>query len=136
MPVGEPLYAEVWVDNRDVGFVRPQQRVKLKLDAFPFQKYGMVEGVVKSLSADATEPANGNGGAGAGNPPRGADSGRGLTYRAVIELLGQALEVEGRQYPLAPGMQVAAEIRISERTIMEYLLSPAQKAFHEAGRER
>jgi HlyD family secretion protein len=46
------------------------------------------------------------------------------------------LESDGHRYPLAPGMQVMAEIHLGERTVLEYLLSPVQKAFHEAGRER
>jgi HlyD family secretion protein len=48
----------------------------------------------------------------------------------------QQLESDGHRYDLAPGMQVLAEIHLGERTVLEYLLSPVQKAFHEAGRER
>jgi hemolysin D len=46
------------------------------------------------------------------------------------------LESDGRRYKLAPGMQVNAEIHLGQRTVMEYLLSPVSKAWHEAGRER
>jgi len=54
------LIAEVWLGNQDVGFVREGQNVKLKLAAFQFQKYGMVEGVVRQVSADATEAPSSN----------------------------------------------------------------------------
>lgn len=55
VPVNEPLVAEVWVSNDDVGFVRQGQPVKLKLMTFQFQKYGMVQGKVRQVSADASE---------------------------------------------------------------------------------
>lgn len=57
VPKDEALRAEVWVRNDDIGFVREQQPVKLKLAAFTFQKYGMVKGTVTHLSADASEQA-------------------------------------------------------------------------------
>jgi HlyD family secretion protein len=46
------------------------------------------------------------------------------------------LVADGRRYALQPGMQVMGEIHLGTRTILEYVLSPVQKAFHEAGRER
>ncbi|MGH8772904.1 MAG: HlyD family type I secretion periplasmic adaptor subunit, partial [Burkholderiales bacterium] len=58
VPRDEALQAEVWISNQDVGFVHPGQEVKVKLSAFPFQKYGMVEGKVSQLSADSSEQRN------------------------------------------------------------------------------
>ncbi len=55
VPAEEPLRAEVWISNEDRGFVREGQTVRLKIRPYPFQKYGMVEGVVQHVSADATE---------------------------------------------------------------------------------
>ena len=55
VPANEPLRAEVWVDNRDRGFVHEGQKVRVKVAPYPFQKYGMVEGLVKYVSADANE---------------------------------------------------------------------------------
>ncbi len=48
----------------------------------------------------------------------------------------QHLEFDQNKLALSPGMQVAAEIKLTDQTVMEYLLSPVRKAFHEAGRER
>lgn len=48
----------------------------------------------------------------------------------------QELVTQGVRHALTPGMQVAAEIHLGTRTVLEYLLSPVTKAFHEAGRER
>ena len=55
VPLDDTVRAEVWVKNDDIGFVHPAQRVKLKLAAFSFQQYGMVEGEVANVSADAAE---------------------------------------------------------------------------------
>ena len=134
VPEGDRLVAEVWVSNQDVGFVRPGQEARLKLVAFQFQKYGLVDGRVLHVNADATEAASPNtrsDALGGRDRPTGS-----LAYRALVELASQELAADGRRYALQPGMQVAGEIHLGTRTILEYLLSPVQKAFHEAARER
>jgi HlyD family secretion protein len=132
VPRDEKLRAEVWVKNDDIGFVREEQQVKLKLAAFSFQKYGMLEGRVAHVSADAAERGASVALAqSAPKPPAEA-----LAYRTLVNLESQTLNADGVQYRLAPGMQVAAEIHLGTRTVLEYLLSPVQKAFQEAGRER
>ncbi len=134
VPGGEQLLAEVWVSNQDVGFVREGQPVKIKLAAFQFTKYGMLEGSVRKVSADATEAPSPNT---RSDALTGRDRPMGpLAYRAIVELKNQYLEADATRYPLAAGMQVAAEINLGTRTVLEYLLSPVRKAFHEAGRER
>lgn len=130
VPREEKLKAEVWVSNEDIGFVRPGQRVKLKFAAYPFQKYGMGQGTVEYVSADAQSEEEGcdRGLQGAGQ--------RQLRYKALVALDASALEADGVQYPLSAGMQTRAEILLGNRTVAEYLLSPVKKAWHEAGRER
>lgn len=129
VPQDEKLQAEVWVSNLDVGFVQPGQEVKVKLAAFPFQKYGMLDGVVQQVSADATDSRDVNG---AKLNPVGEP----LQYRALVELKTDYLPHGNRKLSLTPGMQVNAEINLGNRTVLEYLLSPIQKTLHEAGRER
>jgi HlyD family secretion protein len=131
VPRDDILRAEVWVSNQDIGFVRAGQPVKVKLAAFPFQKYGMVEGTVEHVSADAADgnvpgPQNGE------KNPRAAP----LAYRALVALKAMQLEQDNERLPLSAGMQSTAEILIGRRSVLEYLLSPVQKAWHEAGRER
>ncbi len=134
VPRDETLVAEVWVGNQDIGFVRNGQPVKLKLAPFQFQKYGMLEGKVLRVSADATEAPSPNT---RSDALTGRDRPMGpLAYRAIVELASQRLEADGRSYMVAPGMQVAAEIHLGTRSVAEYVLSPVRKAFHEAGRER
>jgi HlyD family secretion protein len=133
VPREEALRAEVWVSNEDIGFVRQGQPVKLKFAAFPFQKYGMVEGIVEHVSADAADTAA------MGNVSSPADTtrkGPPLVYRALVALKSMRLETDGGHFPLSAGMQTQAEIRLGDRTVLEYLLSPVRKAWHEAGRER
>lgn len=86
------------------------------------------------VSADATEAPNPNtrsGGLAGRDRPAGA-----LAFRTLVDLKAQDLLADGRRYPLAPGMQAIAEIHLGERTVLEYILSPIQRAFHEAARER
>jgi hemolysin D len=131
VPANEPLRAEVWVDNHDRGFVHEGQKVRVKVAPYPFQKYGMIEGVVKTVSADANESQRNAGPEGQNTPPPPASQ-----FRSIVELKAQVLEADGTRHKLMPGMQVDAEISLGDRTVMEYLLSPVTKAFREAGRER
>ena len=134
VPERDKLVAEVWVSNQDVGFVRAGQEAKLKLAAFQFQKYGLVQGRVLHINADATEAPSPNT---RSDALTGRDRPMGpLAFRALVELASQELAADGERYVLQPGMQVSGEIHLGTRSILEYLLSPVQKAFHEAARER
>ncbi|HLO62599.1 MAG TPA: HlyD family type I secretion periplasmic adaptor subunit [Azonexus sp.] len=131
VPNGEILRAEVWVGNEDVGFIHTGEPVKIKFAAYQFQKYGMVEGEVAHLSADASD--NNQQQQQSGNQ---AGSNLPFAYRALVDLKAQHLIADGVRHNLTPGMQVTAEIHLGTRTILEYLLSPVMGAFQEAGRER
>ena len=134
VPEGDRLVAEVWVTNDDIGLVRPGHEAKLKLAAFQFQKYGLLAGRVLHVNADATEAPSSNT---RSDALTGRDRPMGpLSFRAVVELGSQQLAAEGRRYPLQAGMQVTSEIHLGTRSVLEYVLSPVQKAFHEAARER
>ncbi|WP_040502694.1 HlyD family type I secretion periplasmic adaptor subunit, partial [Herbaspirillum sp. YR522] len=123
VPADEPLYADVRVRNEDVGLVSQGQHVQVKLAAFPFQRYGMMQGRVLHIGADASQQQEDE----AGLPP----------YKARVRLDRQTLQVVGgKQHALLAGMQVTAEIHLGRRTVLQYLLSPIQKTLHEYGRER
>ena len=130
VPNDEILRAEVWVGNQDVGFIYTGEPVKIKLAAYQFQKYGMVEGRVAHLSADASDTNQQQ------QPNNKTGSNLPFAYRALIDLKAQHLIADGVRHSLTPGMQVTAEIHLGTRTILEYLLSPVLGAFQEAGRER
>jgi HlyD family secretion protein len=124
VPRHEPLEAEIWVSNLDAGSVAPGASVRLKLAAFPYQRYGMLEGVVRHMSADATE-----------RPEASTPGGVGLYYRALVTVgpppTGQAPALAR----LVSGMQLSAEVHLGTRTLFEYLVSPVRRALAEAGRE-
>ncbi len=135
VPLDESLQAEVWVTNEDIGFVRPSQKVKLKISSFTFQKYGMIDGVVEKVSADSSDNRGQDNALGQAGDA-GSKSDARLLYKTVVALSSQHLAANGNTYKLAPGMQVSAEIKLGTRSVLEYLFSPVSKAFHEAGRER
>jgi len=134
VPDHEPLIAEVMVKNEDVGFTYPQQKVKLKLSAYPFQQYGMLDGQVMTIGADASDGGSqaqpGKDSSSKNNPPATQ------IYKALISLDTQQLSAHGKEFKLVPGMQVVAEINEGQRSVMQYLLSPLQKTVQESGRER
>ncbi|KVP39715.1 hypothetical protein WJ87_05900 [Burkholderia ubonensis] len=136
IPTNDTLSAEVWVRNEDSGFVSPGQAVRLKIAAYPFQKYGLLHGKVLRVSPDSsdanassslatpaltTTPTNSN------IPPQ---------YKVLVALESQKLIQDGKVFPLRAGMQLNAEINQGKRTVMEYLLSPVRKVVDEAARER
>jgi HlyD family secretion protein len=120
------------IKNEDVGFVYEGQRVKIKLATFPFQKYGMIEGTVRTVSADAAEFRGQNSPNESNEQERSAVS----PYKALVSLDSQRLHHGNANLALAAGMQVVAESREGERTVIEYLLSPVAKVVSEAARER
>lgn len=126
VPDGEPLEAEVWIANIDAGLVRPGARVRLKVTAYPFHRFGMVDGVLRHVSADATDRADAAG---------GRASAGGLHYRALVSLEAGDAPPAGEALQLAPGMQVVAEIHLGTRRVFDYLVSPLRRGLGEAGRE-
>jgi HlyD family secretion protein len=130
VPANEPLQAEVMIDNQDIGFIREGQPVRIKLAAFPFQKYGMMDGVVKTVSADVSQSRDTKANSTDDTKPQS------LEFKAIVELGTQKLQTARQQMNLAAGMSVSAEIIEDKRTVFEYLLSPVQRVVSEAGRER
>ena len=131
VPAGEELQADVMVRNLDVGFVHVGQPARVKIATYPFQKYGILDGAVVHVSPDANEvPASRR------DVPETEAQPAANGYRARVALSAQSLRFERRTLPLTSGMQVEAEIRLGERTLLEYILAPVQKAWHDAARER
>jgi hemolysin D len=125
VPKGESVQAEVSLSNEDVGFVAVGQKAQIKVAAYPFQKYGLIEGKVLLLAADSSDPKQQQ-----TQQPQ-------LSYRALVALDNQALTApNGEKLLLSPGMLISAEIHQGRRTVLEYLLSPVQRVGAEAARER
>ncbi len=119
VPDDTPLEAEVMVLNKDVGFVRAGQTVEIKVDSFPYTRYGTIRGKVAHVSKDAVK-----------------DEQLGLVFPAQIRMERSSIAVDEHEVPLQAGMSITAEIRTGERRVIDYLLSPLQQYQSEALRER
>ncbi|WP_235777393.1 HlyD family type I secretion periplasmic adaptor subunit [Pseudomonas piscis] len=119
VPEGAELDAEVMVLNKDVGFVRAGQPVELKVDAFPYTRYGTLRGTVEHVSGDAIK-----------------DEQQGLVFPTRIRLARETLAKGQQPMPLQAGMSVTGEIRTGERRVINYLLGPIREYQSEALRER
>ena len=136
VPENEPLVAEIMIKNDDVGFVYPQQKVKVKLASYPFAEYGMLDGVVTRIQADSDSDSQSQNKDQSPSQSRDKQQHLPSVYKAIISLSSQVLESEGKNLKLVPGMQVVAEINQGSRTVMRYLLSPVSKTLDESGHER
>ena len=119
VPDAASVSAEVQLENKDIGFVAPGQDVAIKLETFPFTRYGTVKASVDKVTQDAVN-----------------DEKRGAIFPAMLKLNQTHIDVDGRQIKLAPGMNITAEIKTGKRRVIEYLLSPIEKAGRESLRER
>lgn len=119
VPVRGGLEVEAKILNRDVGFVRIGQEAAVKLEAFPFTRYGSVPGRVRSISRDAVQ-----------------DKDLGLVYIASVTLYRTYIDADDRRYALAPGLAGTVDVRTGTRSIISYLVSPLQESIKQAGRER
>jgi hemolysin D len=119
VPLQDGLEVEAHVLNKDAGFVHDGQKVAVKIEAFPFTRYGSAPGVVESLSRDAVP-----------------DQKLGATYTARIRLTRPYMMIDGQRVGLTSGLSVTADIRTGSRRIISWLLSPVQTSVAQAGRER
>jgi hemolysin D len=131
VPLDSHLEIEAMVQNRDIGFVSVGQDAEIKVDAFNFNRYGLIHGKVVGLSPDAIahdKPAGKS-----DNTKQMMDqdtsepSGQELAYAARISLERTQMQVEDKLVDLAPGMAVTVEIKTGSRRIISYLLSPLLK---------
>ena len=119
VPVDEALEVEVFLENKDIGFVREGMPAEIKIHTFPFTKYGMIRGEVLTVSDDAT-----------------LDEQRGLMYRMRVLMKEDQIIAEGRSVKLIPGMTVTAEMQTGHRRIIEFFLAPLLRYRQEGLRER
>lgn len=130
VPLGEGLEAEVQIDSIDVGYVKAGDGVRLKLDAFPFQRHGALPGSVRSVSEDAFRRDAAGGLAAAGR-----EAGTDAYFLSRVSLGQGELHRLPDKARLLPGMTLTAEIVVGRRTVLSYLLWPLTKALDDAIRE-
>lgn len=113
-PYDMPVLIKATVLNKDIGFIRPDMPVSLKIDTFDFQKYGILKGKVKLVSKNSIE-----------------DEKLGPVYEVYITPEDTTLMVEGKEQKIATGMSLNAEIEIGRRRIIEFFIYPLIKYMDE-----
>ena len=119
VPDSARVTAEISIANLDIGFVNAGQQAEVKLETFPYTKYGTVKARVDMVTADAV-----------------TDEKKGSYYPATLTLAVKDMNIDGKRVPISPGMNITAEIKTGQRRVIEYLLSPIQRAGSESLRER
>lgn len=116
----DAVEVEASIENKDVGFVNVGQDAIVKIEAFPYTRYGYLTGKVTSVSNDAAQ---------------NRDRKLGLTFTAHIRLPTNQIQVNDKPVRLTPGMEITAEIRTGQRSVAAYFLDPlmqtAGKSLHE-----
>jgi hemolysin D len=119
VPRDHVLEVEAWLPNKDIGFVNAGQDAEVKVETFPFTRYGTLQGKVIQVSSDAIQ-----------------DEKLGLVYSTRVRLARDTLRVESKTVRLAPGMAVTVEVKTGTRRVIEYFLSPLMQVGRESLRER
>lgn len=126
VPSSAPLIAEVMLSSPDVGYAQVGNEVKVKVDAFPYQRHGLVEGRLASVSEASFA---------AGNTPDAPTVRGGAFHRVRVELVKTQLDRMPDGARLTPGMTVQADVKVGSRTVMSYFLNPLTRGLDEALRE-
>jgi hemolysin D len=124
-----------------VGFVEIGQEAEIKIDTFPFTRYGLIHGRVERIAHDAvdelqSEQQRRQGSQAASDEPANLERAHELVYTARIALEEKGLVIDGKPFELAPGVAVVAEIKTGKRRVLDYLLSPLHRYGHDVLRER
>jgi hemolysin D len=115
----DTLEVESTIENKDVGFVRVGQPVSVKIEAFPYTRYGTIEGVVTLVATDAVP-----------------DRRSGLAFVAHIRIPTDQMQVGDQHIQLTPGMAVTAEIKTGRQSVASFLVAPLLQTAQESLRER
>lgn len=124
VPQGEELVAMVNVSPRDIGKLKQGNSARIKLESYPFQRYGTLAGNIIFISGDAIQTQEKSQG----------KSQEQSFYRAQLKVSGK-LNSNAGTYQLVPGMRVTAEIKVGKRKLIEYIIDPLIKALDESCNE-
>ncbi|ASY65927.1 HlyD family secretion protein (plasmid) [Sinorhizobium sojae CCBAU 05684] len=126
IPLDVPLEAEVAVNTRDIGRVAVDDEVRIKVDAYPFQKYGTASGAIRTISRDTFTPTQQD--VSAGQPVA-------AYFKARVSLGDSQLRAPPGTVRLLPGMTLTAEVKVGRRTVISYFLYPLLRGLDDAIRE-
>ncbi|MET0308817.1 MAG: HlyD family type I secretion periplasmic adaptor subunit [Sphingomonas sp.] len=120
VPDNARLELEVSIQNSDIGFVKTGMPVNVKLQAFPYTRYGTIPGTVVAISPEAVVVKE-------GTPP---------VFKARVSLSRSYIAVDGARVPLRPGMNAGADLVTGRRSLLSYLISPIVETGRDALHER
>ena len=100
------LYAEVFVPNQDIGYIQIGQNAKVRIDAFPFSRYGELSGKILQIGAEALQP----------NQTQNF-----YRYPVKIKLSNSHLESQGVQIPLKSGMAITTNLKLREKRVISLI---------------
>jgi hemolysin D len=118
-PKGAQVTTEATLENKEIGFVNVGNGAEIKLETFPYTRYGTVQASVDRVTADAVN-----------------DEKRDAIFPVTLALKTKQIDVDGKLIQLVPGMNLTAEIKTGQRRVIEYFLSPIRRAGSESLRER
>jgi membrane fusion protein, hemolysin D len=144
VPLDSPIEIEAMIQNKDIGFVEPGQAAVVKVESFPFTRYGTIDGTVLKVSRDAVDEreASALSDPGSAVKPQASTTAtapgtpQNLVFPAMIGLGRKVITVDGKDIPLSPGMAVVVEIRTGQRRAIDYVLSPLREVVSSTGHER
>jgi membrane fusion protein, hemolysin D len=119
VPTDVELEVEAWLENKDIGFVEVGQSAEIKVNTFPFTKYGIIEGMVVDVTQDAV-----------------VDEQEQFRYRMRVGMAKSTIQVANKRVDLIPGMAVSAEVKTGKRRLIEYVMAPLIRYKQESVRER
>ncbi len=119
VPNNRQLEIEAWIQNKDIGFVSEGQRAEIKIEAFPFTKYGTIDGELLNISNDAVENEQ-----------------FGWVFTSRVSIENTTIDIGDKRINLTPGMSVSLEVKTGKRRIIEFFLSPLLRYANESVKER
>jgi len=129
VPDGAALYVEANVPSRDISYVKAGDAVRVKLETYPFQRFGTVNGRLDVISADSVplkqDPAQ---------PQRG-NVAQQLVYRVQVRITDSLHDLAARSIHVRPGLVASAEIKTGKRSVASYILDPVLRTTDESLRE-
>ena len=142
VPQDSKLEIEAYVLNRDIGFVRVGQEAVVKVESFPFTRYGSIKAHVARIAKDAIPSPDAS--AIEGDPARptnaqgfaGGERTQNLVFAVVLTPDVKTIDVDGVDRPLTSGMAATVELKTGSRRLIEYLFSPLVEVASRAMRER
>ena len=120
VPTQERLVVEAKLDPTDIGYVSVGQAATVKVSTYEYTRYGGLEGVVKSISADShVDPSTGQ-----------------TFFKVIAETDKTYLGANPGELPIAPGMEATVDIHTGSKSVLDYFLKPVIRAQSESFRER